>query len=44
MRAARGATMASMRKLAAVVLLAMLAGLSASAQVEKVVAESEGIT
>jgi len=36
--------MTSMRKLAAVALLAMLVSLSASAQVEKVVADVEGIT
>jgi hypothetical protein len=33
-----------MRKLAAIGLLAMLMSLSASAQVEKVVADAEGIT
>jgi len=36
--------MTSMRKLAAIGLLAMLMSLSASAQVEKVVADAEGIT
>ena len=36
--------MFSMRKLAAIGLLAMLMSLSASAQVEKVVADAEGIT
>ena len=36
--------MTSMRRLAAVGLLAMLVSLAASAQVEKVVADAEGIT
>lgn len=36
--------MTRMRKLAAVGLLAMLVSLSASAQVEKVVADAQGIT
>lgn len=36
--------MICMRRLAAVGLLAMLVSLSASAQVEKVVADAEGIT
>ena len=36
--------MTPMRRLAGIGLLAMLMGLSASAQVEKVVADAEGIT
>ena len=36
--------MTRMRKLAAITMLAVLLGLSASAQVEKVVADAAGIT